>query len=306
MNPGPIVNLPFWVWLIYFDVVFWYATVPAAIALTLVGRYGADWLRSLRWAAFGVAMLLALPFPIAGALVIVGGIRSAVNLAAFERTLDRDETIAGLPLPAGSTVRFRDMAQSSVASIVLPRATPILGLRLVGTLDGSDFGHVWTGTLSEDQNLDGWPCRAGAIEFDQAGVVQSCELAAAHELLGFALPRGSHVARGDADRPWTFRLPGDADMTIPALATIAPAGITLAVASDGRIERITSGNGQTIVVHGVPLNSMNFYVRRDGVVAALAEPILVEGEMQLVGTGVRVDLSSGAVSLAGKNWWLSE
>jgi hypothetical protein len=274
--------------------------------MVLVGWYGADWLRGLRWAAFGAATLLALPFPIAGALVIIGEIRSAVNLAALERTLDRDETIAGLPLPAGSTVRFRDKAQTSVASIALPRATDILGLRLVGTVDWSEFGHVWAGTLNEDQSLDGWPCRATSIEFDQSGVVQSCELATAHQLLGFALPRGSHVARSNADTPWTFRLPGDADMAVPSLATTAPAGITLAVASDGRVERITSGNGQTIVIRGVPLNSMNFYVRRDAVVAALAEPFLVEGEMQPVETGVRVDLSSGAVSLAGENWWLPE
>jgi hypothetical protein len=274
--------------------------------MVLVGWYGADWLRGLRWAAFGAATLLALPFPIAGALVIIGEIRSAANLAAFQRTLDHDETLAGLPLPAGSTVRFRDKARTTVVSIELPRATDILGLHIVGSVDWSDFGHVWAGTLSEDQSLDGWPCRATSIEFDQSGVVQSCELATAHELLGFDLPRGSHVARGNADRPWTFRLPGDADMAIPALATTAPAGITLAVASDGRVERITSGNGQTIVVRGVPLNTMNFYVRRDGVVAALAGPCLVDGEMQPVGTGVRVDLSSGAVSLAGKNWWLPE
>jgi hypothetical protein len=205
MNPGPIVNLPSWVWLIYFDVVFWYVTVPAAIALMLVGWYGADWLRALRWAAFGAAALLALPFPIVGTVVVIGEIRSAANLAALERTLDRDETLAGLPLPAGSTVRFRDKERTSVASIELPRATDILGLRLVGRMDWSDYSHVWSGTLAEDQRLDGWPCRAGSIEFDRVGVVQSCELAAAHELLGLALPRGSHVARGNADRPWAWR-----------------------------------------------------------------------------------------------------
>jgi len=306
MNPGPIVNLPSWVWLIYFDVVFWYVTVPAAIALMLVGWYGADWLRALRWAAFGAAALLALPFPIVGTVVVIGEIRSAANLAALERTLDRDETLAVLPLPAGSTVRFRDKERTSVASIELPRATDILGLRLVGRMDWSDYSHVWSGTLAEDQRLDGWPCRAGSIEFDRAGVVQSCELAAAHELLGLALPRGSHVARGNADRPWAFRLPSDAEMAVPSLATTAPAGVTLIVADDRRIERITSGNGQTIVVRGVPLNSMNFYVRGDQVVAALAEPFRVAGEMQPAETGVRIDLANGAIALAGKNWWLSE
>jgi hypothetical protein len=306
MSPGPIVNLPPWVWFIYFDVRFWFVSVPAAIALVLFGWCGADWLRSLRWAAFGAAALLALPFPIAGALIVIGEIRAAIDLAALERTLDRDETIAGMALPAGSTVRYRDKARTSAVSIELPRATDILGLRLAGRVDWSEFSQVWTGTLAEDQRLDGWPCRAGSVEFDKGGIVQSCDLATAHELLGLTLPRGSHVTRGNADRPWALRLPDDAEMAVPRLATTAPAGVTLDVTSDGRLERITSGDGQTIVVRGVPLNSMNFYVRGDKVVAALADPSTVEGEMRPAGTGVRIDLSSGDVALAGKNWWLSE
>ena len=35
-------------------------------------------------------------------------------------------------------------------------------------------------------------------------------------------------------------------------------------------------------------------------------PFMVAGEMQPAETGVRIDLANGAVSLAGKNWWLSE
>jgi hypothetical protein len=306
MSPGPIVNLPPWVWFIYFDVMFWFVSVPAAIALVLIGWYGADWLRGLRWVAFGTAALLALPFPIAGALVIFGEIRSAIDLAGLQRTLDRDETIAGMPLPAGSTIRFRDKAHTSIGSIELPRATDVLGLRVVGNVDWNDHSHVWSGTLAEDQEVYGWPCRAGLVEFDERGVVQSCDLAAAHALLGFALPRGAHVTRGSAGKPWAIRLPADAAMAVPALATTAPAGVTLSIVSDGRVERITSGDGQTIVVRGVPLNSMNFYVRGDQVVAALADSFMVGGEMRPAETGVRIDLANGAISLAGKNWWLSE
>src|SRR6202040_1196828 len=74
MSPGPI-NLPFWVWLVYFDVAFWYLTVPIPIGLMLVGWYGADWLRGFRWAAFGAAALLALPFPIVAVFIAIGEIR---------------------------------------------------------------------------------------------------------------------------------------------------------------------------------------------------------------------------------------
>jgi hypothetical protein len=137
-------------------------------------------------------------------------------------------------------------------------------------------------------------------------MVQSCERAAVHELLGFKLPTGTNVKRGDATRPWVFGLPPDAGLPIPTLAATAPAGVTLSVADDGRVERISSGYGQTIVVRGVPLNSMNFYLRGDQVVAPLAEAFMVAGETRPADTGVRIDLSTGAVSLASKNRWLSE
>lgn len=299
------VVLPFWFWLMYADVVYWYLTVPAAIALLLLGWYGADWPHGLRWIAFGGAALLAVPFPLAAAAIVYGEIRAAANLAALQRTLERDETIAGLALPAGSRIQFRDKAHSAVASIDLPHAADIRGMRLTDKLAWSDYTRTWSGTLAADQRLDGWPCRAGPMEFDADGVVQTCELAATHELLGLTLPPGTHITRGSDDKPYALRLPADADMQVPALATTAPAGVTLWVASDGRLTRIASGHGQTIVVRGVPLNSMNFFMRGDQVVAALAEPFMVAGAMQGAGTGVRVDLPSGEVSLAGKNWWLS-
>jgi len=67
-----------------------------------------------------------------------------------------------------------------------------------------------------------------------------------------------------------------------------------------------SGHGQAIVVRGVPLNSMDLYLRGDQAVAALAEPFMVAGEMQPDETGVGIDLANGAIALTGENWWLSE
>jgi len=300
------IDVPFWAWLVYLDVKFWFLALPVAIVLMLTGWHGAHWPRGLRWGAFAAAALLAVPFPAVAVLVMIDEIRSAANLAALQRTLDHDETVAGLPLSAGSRIYFRDRAHSSVFSIDLPRATNIRGMYVVGTLTWNDFSHGWGGTLAEDQRLDGWPCRAGLVEFESEGKVTSCEFAAVHELLGFALPPGTNVTRGNADKSWAFRLPSDAGLAIPALATTAPAGVTLSVARDGRLERINSGHGQTILVRGVPLNSMNFYLRGDQVVASLAEPFMVAGEMRPAETGIRIDLSTSAISLASKNWWLSE
>ena len=83
-------------------------------------------------------------------------------------------------------------------------------------------------------------------------------------------------------------------------------GVTLLVTSSGRLENMSAGLGQTILVHGVPLNSMNLSLRGDQVVAALAAPFWFADEMRPADTGVQTDLPSGSIALAGKNWWLSE
>jgi len=299
--------LPWWFWLAFFDVQFWFVTIPAAIVLATAGWYGADWLAGLRWVMFGAAALLALPFPAAGVVIVIGQIKAA----AYCRTLDHDETVAGLPVPAGSRICFGDEAHSRVVSIDLPHATDIRGMRLVGKLRRYDKWRdthlVWSGTLAEDQRVDGLPCRGGAagpdkdhFVFDGDCGVQRCTLAAAHELVRLKFPAGTTILeRGNDNKPWRLMLPPDAGVDIPALATAAPPGVTLSVANDGRLEGIESGHGQTIIVRGVPLNSKNFRLQGEQVVSKLAEPFLVAGEMRPAGTGVWIDLPTGNVSVSG-------
>jgi hypothetical protein len=323
---GPRLGLPWWFWLGYADVKYWFVTVPTAIALVLIGWYGADWLHGLHFVAFGAATLLALPFPLAGALFILQSIRIAARTRALQRLLDRDEIVAGIALPAGSTIRFSDEAHTSLVSIDLPHAAEIRGALVAGRLEWAHARKIWSGTLARDQDLGGLPCRGPdavefdhhSIEFDDQGIVQRCQLAREHELLGLTLPRGTTVYRGSERKPWRFRLPPNAGVAIPALATRAPPGVTLSVANDGRLVEIGSGHGQTIVVRGVPLTSMlyvdvdgypfaaSLYVSGNDVVAALAEPFVVAGEMQPADTGVRIDLTTGDISLAGKNWWRTQ
>jgi hypothetical protein len=92
---------------------------------------------------------------------------------------------------------------------------------------------------------------------------------------------------------------------IPVLAATAPPGATLHVTHDGRLESASSGNGATIVVRGVPLESMNLFVRGDRVVAPLKEPFAVAGETRPADTAVSIDHTTGEVAHVGQNWWLS-
>jgi hypothetical protein len=303
----PFLRLPWWFWLAVADVKFWFVTGPAAVALALVGWYGADWLGSLRWIPLGGAALLAIPFPAAALLFMVLAIRDALRQARLQLTLARDETVAGLPLPAGSRIRFRDETHSVVASIDLPRVTEILGMRLTGSLRWDERDRLWYGTLYDYQIIDGWPCRAGTLQFehegivfDPDGVIHRCTLGKAHELLGLRLPPGTRVTRGNDDKPWDLLLPANAGVEIPALATTAPPGVTLSIANDGRLQEIGSGHGQTIVVRDVPLNSKSFRLEGEHVVSQLAEPFVVAGATQPAGTAVRIDLATGNVSLLGQ------
>jgi hypothetical protein len=306
----PVVRLPRWFWLAFFDVRYWFVTIPAATILAIVAWFGDDWLGALRWPIFGAVVLLALPFPAVAVIFVIVFVVGKIRSAARRRTLDRDESVAGLELPAGSKIRFHDKAHVCVDSIDLPHVTDIRGMRLVGKLRRYDIWHdigpVWRGTLAEDQCLDGLPCCARAptwdedgIVFDKDAVVQECTLAIRHELLGLNLPPGTTVRRGNDNRPWYFLLPSDLGVDIPALATTTPPGVTLFVANDGRLERIDSGHGQTIVVRGVPLNSMNFRLLGEQVVSELAEPLVLAGEMRPAGTRVRVDLPTGGVTVSG-------
>ena len=298
------MRLPWWFWLAYADVKFWYVSVPAAVALALIAWFGAAWLGGARWVLAAAVVLLALPFPAAAFVVIY----QTFDATRFWRNLDVAETIAGLPMPAGSRVHFADKAHSIPMSIELPHVTEISGMRLTGLLQPlrkwREHGTVWGGILAEDQWLDGLPCRAGpyafdrsgGIIFDDAGVVYRCTLAAEHDLFGLKLPRGTTVTRGDDGKPWDFLLPADAGAYVPALATTAPAGVTLSVANDGRLTRIGSGHGQTIVVRSVPLNTKSFELRGEVVVSELAQPFAVSGEVRPAGSAVRVNLETGVVS----------
>src|SRR5262249_23537187 len=153
----PAMRLPWWFGLVYLGVRFWFLTAPAAIALACVGWYAGDWPGGLRSLMFGGAALFALPVPVAALMSAA----QTVAAAARRQTLDRNATVAGVELPAGSRVYFADKAHTRVVAVDLPRgrASEISGMRLIGTL--RRFGQNWTCRLGEDQCLDGFPCRAG-------------------------------------------------------------------------------------------------------------------------------------------------
>jgi len=296
------IRLPWWVWLAYADVHFWFITIPLAIALLIGAWYGAQWLGALRFAIYGLAALLLLPFPITAVIVL----HQEHVATRYWRTLDRDETIMGLPLPAGSSIRFLDEARTHLIEIRLSGVADVRGLRLTGRIlryyGWRNVGPIWGVELAEDQQVGDLPCRAG-YNFDRLGtildaalVVQRCVLARTHTLLGLSLPRGTEVTRGKDAQPWQFLLPASAGVFLPMLDTMAPPGVTLTVTHDGRLTDMGSAHGQTIVVSGVTLATDALRLDGRAVDAALAASLTVAGTPLDAGTRVRIDLASGAVT----------
>jgi hypothetical protein len=66
--------------------------------------------------------------------------------AKYARTLDCDETVAGLPLPTGGRICSADKSHSSVVSIHLPYVADIRAMRLAGML--RRFGEAWNCSLA--------------------------------------------------------------------------------------------------------------------------------------------------------------
>jgi hypothetical protein len=304
------LELPVWAlvlfWFAYWVVSYWFISVPGALGLAVLGRYGPRWLGRLRWLSLGAAALLTTPFLLAVMFALRDGIHSSSVRAELLLALDHDEIVAGLPLPAGSKIWFEDAAHTAIESVELPRPANILGVAFNGRVWWNVTAKSWNGTLAADQSINGWPCRSGPVEIDGEGMPRSCELAAPYTLFGYELPTGTSLSYSSVIDTWSFFIPEDKGLAIKKLSTTAPGGVSLLLTKDGRLKAINSGDGRTIVVHGVPLSTMNINVTDKAVMGVLAEPVVVDGARQPAGTAIRIDLEADAVSLAPANWWLSE
>lgn len=299
-------GLPWWFWLAVGIIKYWFVSIPLAALLAYAAISGTTLPAEVRGVLAALAAVLLVPFP-AAAIVVLYQNNAAKNLW---RTLDSAATVAGLALPAGARVRFADKEHTLPVEIELPGVCDIRGMQLSGIVSPlrkwGDVENAWGADLASDQDVDGLPCRAGGyrndrfggIIFDDRGTIHRCTLAREHKLLGLTLPAGTTVTRGKDTTSWSFLLPPDTGAEIPALETTAPAGCTLDVTQDGILTEIGSGHGQTIVVRGIPLNTINFKLNKGVVLSQLAEPFEVDGNRQPVGTIVTIDLSTGGMTVA--------
>src|SRR3954452_16586238 len=130
----PMHAFPPWFWFVVAGVQFWYVTAPAAVALLLLGWYGAILLGILSWIALGAGAVLTLPFLMSALMYAV----QSAEAGRRWRTLDHAETVANVVLPARSRIRFADKAHTEFISVDLPGVTEIMGIRFAGHLTRYD------------------------------------------------------------------------------------------------------------------------------------------------------------------------
>jgi hypothetical protein len=295
-------HLPWWFIVAYFIVYCWFITIPAIIILVVVGS-SANVARGWRATAFVAAVLLALPLLVYGRDIITEWGETNGWIQADRRVLDRDETVLGLALPAGSRVRFEDRSQKKLTWIQLPHSARIQGMGMVGDLEWSHFaGEHWEGQLAWDQTLNGWPCRAGVVTFTPDWTVQQCVLAQEHQALGVTWPAGTKIFRRDSEPLWALELPSDAGIAIPTFSMTVPPRAGAFMSGKGRLNSLMwASNDQPITVHDVPLSSLDRDPDGDLSVATLYSPFMVAGEVRPTGTKICIDLVTGKVSLVGKS-----
>ena len=276
-------DIPLWAASLSFDSEYWFLTAPIVLGLLVLAWRGPKWLGRFRWGGLVIAVPMAMPLALAGMI--------EVSKLPLTRTLSRDEIVVGQLLYAGSTIRFRDREHTYVEFIKLPRVTELDGIPFTGTVSyasGGDTPGRRYGTLAADHVIDGWPCARGRIATRWGSKLLTCKLATAQFFYYFEVPAGTTVFGGW--KTWSFELPPDNTLAIKALSTAAPAGSDVTVTSEGHLTRIRLKEGQTMIVHDVPLRA-DIEFAEDVLVGEIAQSFVVGGEQRVAGTKVSFDLA---------------
>jgi hypothetical protein len=276
---------------------YWYALVPAALALGAIGWFGRALPIALRFAAWSAAGLCAAPYAVLLVVLAAGEVARAHRAAqdrASHRTLVADEKVGTLLVPAGAVLAFTDETQRTLRSVFLPRPALVAGLLLEGALEPLTQ-REWAGTLSKDQTIGDWPCRAGDLWFTPDGVVTRCTLAVGQRLAGYDLPAGAETSHDPATGGWEFQLSQEGPaLRIATLGADLPAGGTLTLAADGAPRRLYVPHESKMTIAGVALYD-HIILEKGGLTAELAEPTPVTGVVLPADTVVRLDLATGEV-----------
>lgn len=171
-------------------------------------------------------------------LAVIGGIypyhlanawlaeqRAAREAKACRDVLQKNQTVAGIAMPAGTILQLRRPGQpGTFVQAEFPQTVDVNGLQVSAIRRhisaDTPARETWSVTLEADQAVDGWICTHRhpvdlAIGSDGKPRFADCHLASGNTLQGQSLPMGTWLARSrDNPQNWLLSTDGSEAATI--------------------------------------------------------------------------------------------
>lgn len=241
------MHLPIWLAVLLAPAIFWPVTLVAAVGLGVLAAASRGRRRALAGLA---AFLLALP-GLAGAWYAVENRRDEARRSAEDArrqtVLAADTVIEGLPLPARTTVTWREDEHRTFVRADFPRPTEILGVPAT-SVQRADGG--WSVETTAAREIGGWSCWAGTLTIALDGSLRSCSLDRPASWRGWTFPVHTHI-HPEATGSIIAMLGGMPGPEAPEIGRRLPD--VVAFNPDGSLATGTFDRASPVLVAGVPL-----------------------------------------------------
>ncbi len=255
--------------------VYWQVTLLVVIVIAVVGFLLKGKARVVLLSIAGLPALAALGV---GGYLLLTNIEEKHASRIYEAdyakrhvTLTTPTVIAGLALPAGTTVLYRDDTMSTLQEFDLPQPTVILGAKLVGHVD-QQYEDFFAGTLAENWTVAGWPCKAGEIRLNPRGEVWDCTLAQEAVVASptgagaLHVPEGTHLSLSPgSDTGYTLQIPDGKSMYLPDVRENVPAGNTVRLYLNHGERGVYASGDTPFSVRGIPFSTDVYFKYPDDV-----------------------------------------
>ena len=242
------LNRPWWFFVLILGVEFWPVALGIAAGMLILVAF--TWGR-VRW----VALVMAVPCLAVTAVAAWWAVEAQQRdreTAAFEArvngVLDRDQVVNGFPLPAGTTIRWRDVDHRQLSMASPPNPITLFGLR-VSWVQLADDGQGWDLQLTEPEPVEGWTCATIGVRVSAAGRLRSCQLAAGRAWQRWPIPAGVFLDLATVGKVG-LALPTGASMAAPEISHAITATGSFAFNADGSLDRFYFEPEDPLVVAG--------------------------------------------------------
>lgn len=302
------IHFPLWFGLTLLAIEFWY--VPFAVAV-LLGLSAVVARGTWRAVLIVLAIVMTLPGTTALALWQLSRADDA-KAARYEEvtssTLAASQAVDGFLLPAGTRVRWTDESHEHLQEAWSKNAAFGANVASVDHVGREPDG--WYVTLSRDDTVDGWQCKADLVKLTADRGLAECTIATDTSWKGWALPAGTLVEMNKRRGLLTLVVPSGDTVDVPQVGTITPEGGFSLFSDVGSIYQMFLDENKPLAVHGARLGNTVMWLYGDAahlpglavaVSGTLINEVIQQGETFEQGKQVKIDLATGRLTLCGSS-----